>query len=39
MAKARQTIRVRIKKSQVGNAKSGLKPCNTCGGTGIVKKK
>ena len=37
MAKARQTIRVRIKKN--GNNKSGLKPCGTCGGTGVVKKK
>ena len=36
MARARQTIRIRVKK---GSGSGGYKACGTCGGTGVVKNK
>lgn len=34
MGRARQTIKIRVKRTGSGNG--SFKPCGTCGGTGIV---
>lgn len=36
MAKARQTIRIRVKRN--GDTNKSYKPCGTCKGTGVVRK-
>lgn len=34
-SRARQTIRIRVKRN--GNGNNSFKPCSNCGGTGIVR--
>ena len=36
MAKAKQTVKIRVKRT--GNGNGSYKPCGTCKGTGVVRK-